>query len=228
MFNDWTNETWSTGNVHQDIYNRVMEANGAPQLTCDSLDWVYCDHQGNVVELQLGSEALSGVLNTNLLDAMPKLKILAMAYNKLEGTINDHIFSAPTLEEVDIRKNSFTGSIPCPSVAEPVLYSLYMSNNHFTGSLPSSLGTLSSLTKLSFNLNALTGAVPASLCNLRLMEDCRVGSDTDYAPYGLDSEWQWVIRAKGNVFSCPVPPCVANGVCNASVADPVASPIRCQ
>ena len=75
---------------------------------------------------------------------------------------------------------------------------------------------------------ALTGAVPASLCNLRLMEDCRVGSDTDYAPYGLDSEWQWVIRAKGNVFSCPVPPCVANGVCNASVADPVASPIRCQ
>ena len=74
-------------------------------------------------------------------------------------------------------------------------------------------------------------ATPITLKNgehLRLMEDCRVGSDTDYAPYGLDSEWQWVIRAKGNVFSCPVPPCVANGVCNASVADPVASPIRCQ
>ena len=110
----------------------------------------------------------------------------------------------------------------------PVLEETFWDGNNFTGTLPQSLSSLSSLTKVSFNLNALTGPVPVGLCALKQLQDCRIGSDTDYAPYDLDSELQWVIKAQGNKFACPVAACLAHGVCNASTANPVASPIRCQ
>eukprot|EP00937_MAST-01D_sp_MAST-1D-sp2_P003903 g3903.t1 len=147
--------------------------------------------------------------------------------NPIHGTVPVGFASLHNLTKFNCNFCALSGQFPDVFGALPHLEESFWDGNNFTGTLPTSLGSLSSLTKLSFNLNSLTGSVPAGLCGLALMQDCRIGSDTDYGPYGLGSERQWVIKARGNLFACPVAACVANGVCNASTADPVVSPIRC-
>ena len=161
--------------------------------------------------------------------ALTHLREAKFGRNPIHGTVPAGFASLRNLTKFNCNFCALSGQFPDVFGSLPTLEETFWDGNNFTGSLPSSLASLSSLTKLSFNLNALTGPVPAGLCDLKLVHDCRIGSDTDYGPYELNSgEWQWVVRAKGNMFSCPVPPCMTNSVCNASVADPVASPIRCQ
>ena len=110
----------------------------------------------------------------------------------------------------------------------------FWDGNGLTGTLPPSLGALKVLTKISFNLNSLTGPVPKSLCAATTKAtDCRIGSDTAYppyapfTPYGHD-KYPWSLPIKGNLFSCPVPSCILDGVCNSKHASPAASPVKCK
>ena len=159
--------------------------------------------------------------------ALTHLREAKFGRNPIHGTVPAGFASLHNLTKWNCNFCALHGQFPDVFGGMADLEESFWDGNNFTGTLPRSLAALSSLTKLSFNLNALTGPVPNGLCDLKL-HDCRIGSDTDYAPYDLDSELQWVIKAKGNLFSCPVAACIAHGICNSSEADPVASPVRCQ
>ena len=66
-------------------------------------------------------------------------------------------------------------------------------------------------------LSQFTGPVPSGLGALQLVHDCRIGSDTDFKPYDTSDgspEKQWLLPWKGNVFDCPVPSQIMDGICN--------------
>jgi hypothetical protein len=111
---------------------------------------------------------------------------------------------------------------------KPRLTETFWDGNNLTGSIPQEVAGLRSLSKISFNLNSMSGDAPAGLCQLPLLQDCRIGSDVDYTPYDLDSEYRWLVKARGNLFACPVPDCIFHGVCNDPHASPVPSPVRCE
>lgn len=107
----------------------------------------------------------------------------------------------------------------------PDLQEAFWDGNNFSGPIPPSVGSLKSLTKISFNLNSLSGPVPDSLCKLSLLHDCRIGSDIDFGPY--QASYPWLQQIGGNRFSCPLPSCIVNGVCNSSSSQPALSPVVC-
>ena len=121
-----------------------------------------------------------------------------------------------------------TGAFPGAVLRDkPNLSETFWDGNNLTGSIPEEVAGLRSLSKISFNLNSMSGDVPAGLCRLPLLHDCRIGSDVDYKPYDLDSEYRWLVKARGNLFACPVPECILQGACNDPHASPVPSPVRC-
>jgi polygalacturonase len=120
-----------------------------------------------------------------------------------------------------------SGTFPDVFKDKPFLEEIFWDGNNFTGTIPASVGSLSALTKVSFNLNSFRGgAVPEGLSELPLLHDCRIGADTDFAPY--EADYPWLIQpVAGNTFACPIPSSIADGVCNSSDADPVPSPVFC-
>ena len=111
----------------------------------------------------------------------------------------------------------------------PKLEELYWDGNNFTGPIPPSVSTLKHLTKISFNLNSMSGAIPPGLAKLPL-DDCRIGSDTDFKPYDTSvgsPERAWLLKWVGNTFDCPVPRVILKSVCNAQGKGYTPSPLNC-
>lgn len=125
------------------------------------------------------------------------------------------------------------GTFPANVFADmPELEETFWDGNNFSGPLPPSIGALKVLTKISFNLNSLSGPLPDSLCGLPLVHDCRIGSDTSFAPYGPwapnPGPYPWLQPIMGNLFTCPIPSCLLHGVCgNSTSQEPTASPLKC-
>lgn len=211
------------------------------------------DGQNNrLTEIHLERNNLVGPFPESFPRAMSKIKVLNFHLNGVTG-FPPKMETYLDLEQAKFGRNPICGPLPlayqsltklvkfncnfcCLQGRFPDLFGnmvsleeTYWDGNNFTGPIPPSVGSLKSLTKISFNLNSMDGNVPASLCKLPL-DDCRIGSDTKFGPYD-DSEGHperaWLLNWKGNKFSCPVPDCILNGVCNSKNSKPVPSPVQC-
>ena len=118
---------------------------------------------------------------------------------------------------------------------KPMLEEIYWDGNNFTGPIPPSAGRLPSLTKISFNLNSMVGPFPSGLTKkppLLNLTDCRLGSDTDFAPYDTSPgspERAWLLNWHGNSFTgCPLSPSVLDSICNAEGKGYTPSPLDCR
>lgn len=174
----------------------------------------------------------SGVFPTAALAGLTELRVLDFGRNPLTGAF-PALPRLSKLEKFSCNFCALSSAIP-PDVflAHPSLVHTFWDGNALTGSLPPSLASLKKLQKVSFDINSLSGAIPA-ICDLEAfgaLDDCRIGADTDLAPY--QAAYPWIIPARGNLYRCPVPSCAAQGgLCNASGAsrgpNGPPSPVRC-
>ena len=129
---------------------------------CQQLAGVTCDHNGNVVELDLNGLALRGELPSSIAD-LTSLERLAISNNQLSGQLPPAIFSSPVLKRLDVTHNHFSGPIPCPADDSP-LRQLDLSQNEFAVGLPGCLFVAAPrLERLAINYLSLNSELPAEI-----------------------------------------------------------------
>ena len=174
------------------LYNSVGGASWTDKTNWGSTtepldDWfgVEADSNGNVTELELSGNNLSGTLPAALgsltsltmldlgdnrlsgtipdLGALTSLTTLKLGANQLSGTIPDWLSSLTGLQDLSLRDNQLTGTIPAELSGLTQLDLLYLDDNQLSGPIPAALGGLSGLQAARFAGNALTGCVPNGL-----------------------------------------------------------------
>ncbi|MDM8566868.1 leucine-rich repeat domain-containing protein [Candidatus Halobeggiatoa sp. HSG11] len=149
------------------------------------------DNTGNVLELELNDNNLTGYLSD--LSSLTSATKLILHSNKITGTIPD-LSKLTNLTHVNLRNNKLTGSIPDFSgLAKLEKLSLY--HNNLCGQIPNLTG-LDNLQELDLSHNQLSGPVPSfnTLKNLRLLgisgnkKLCRIeGADYGKVKYAVAS-----------------------------------------
>ena len=155
---------------------------GSPTEPLDQWLGVKVDGNGNVTELALPDNNLSGTLpaelgsliSLNALDlsenrlsgTLPDLSTLTiltslnLGDNQLSGTIPDWLGSLTALQDLSLRDNRLTGPIPEELGDLVALQNLYLDDNQLSGTIPDWLGDLDQLRNLYLNGNQLSGCVP--------------------------------------------------------------------
>ncbi|XP_047156213.1 leucine-rich repeat receptor-like serine/threonine-protein kinase RGI4 [Vigna umbellata] len=148
---------------------------------------VYCNSQGEVVEINLKSVNLQGSLPSNF-QPLRSLKFLILSSTNLTGRIPKEIGDYLELTFVDLSGNSLFGEIPEEICSLRKLMSLSLHTNFLEGSIPSNIGNLSSLVNLTIYDNHLSGEIPKSIGSLSKLQVFRAGGNKN-----LKGEIPWEI-----------------------------------
>ena len=179
----------------REILELLYRATGGPDWTesagwlSDALvDWhgVRTNAAGQVVELQLGGNGLSGHIPPEVgklseltwfnvsgneltgpippeLGGLAQLEVLLLGYNRLEGTIPPELGGLPGLTHLELASNRLSGPIP-PELGDlDQLTFLGLGSNWLSGEIPGELGNLGNLTRLHLWFNSLSGSIPPAL-----------------------------------------------------------------
>ena len=158
---------------------KLYEATGGPNWF-DNANWltrapietwhgVYLDGQGQVSQLRLGFNGLSGSIPPELAE-LSSLRLLEFFGNNLTGEIPPELGDLSALFWMDFRGNRLTGAIPPELGKLSGLEALGLGPNSLSGSIPPELGGLSSLRRLELSGNELTGTLPPELGDLSSVE----------------------------------------------------------
>ncbi|KDP38673.1 hypothetical protein JCGZ_04026 [Jatropha curcas] len=172
---------------------------------------VYCDGQGNVIELVASGYGLSGSIpdttigkltklqildiSNNKITALPSdlwslgtLKTLNLSLNQISGPLTNNIGNFGQLETFDLSCNNFSGEIPAAISSLSRLKILKMDQNGFQGSVPLEILNCRSLTLIDLSLNKLDGSLPdgfgaafPKLKTLNLARNGIKGRDSDFS-----------------------------------------------
>ena len=134
-------------------------------------DWygITVDGEGNVVEISVGDNNLTGAIPTEL-GSLASLKVLNLGVNQLTGSIPPELGNLAGLQVLSLADNRLTGSIPPELGSLGSLQELRLQQNELTGPIPKEIGNLAKLTLLWLPDNQLTGRIPAEIGNLANLE----------------------------------------------------------
>mmetsp|Transcript_30486 Transcript_30486/g.37116 ORF Transcript_30486/g.37116 Transcript_30486/m.37116 type:complete len:958 (-) Transcript_30486:82-2955(-) len=119
----------------------------------------------SLVQLQLGSNKLTGKINENGYSVPVGLVELSLEGNQFSGTI-PKLTGFSYLEVLRLGANALSGSIPSELSALTDLAIIALNNNTLTGTIPPVLGYWRpNLTTLDVRFNDLTGVIPSDLCD---------------------------------------------------------------
>ncbi|KAE8735660.1 Pollen receptor-like kinase 4 [Hibiscus syriacus] len=110
--------------------------------------------------LQLENMGLGGMVNLEILDEMPTLRIISLVNNNFEGRIPE-MKKLGELKALYLSNNHFAGDIPDNAFqGTRSLKNLFLANNGLTGKIPLSLATLPKLLILKLEGNQFVGRIP--------------------------------------------------------------------
>ena len=146
--------------------NRSGWQQGANGTDCDVCNWfgVVCDISGNVVQINLPDNNLSGALSMAV-GNLSFLRLLDVGGKSLSGTLPAFLSALDSLEYLDLSDNNLSGSLTNPFINMDKIAILYLEGNNFNGTLPINLGNIATLNQLILDNNQLTGCIPASMSN---------------------------------------------------------------
>uniref|UniRef100_A0ACD5Z8D2 Uncharacterized protein n=1 Tax=Avena sativa TaxID=4498 RepID=A0ACD5Z8D2_AVESA len=120
-------------------------------------------------EIDLSSNAFSGLIPENLQDIAPNLWQLDLSSNMFSGHIPRSLSKLTKLFILDLSKNNLTGGIPTEIRNLSGLFELDLSRNMFSGGVPKDLGKLAGLEYLYMSWNMFSGEIPKELGNLTVL-----------------------------------------------------------
>ena len=130
---------------------------------------VVCNASGNVDQIYLDNNNLSGTLPESISD-LPALRIIYMRFNAITGPLPDSLTSLSNLTTLLLDGNQISGSIPSDIGSMSSMVNLQLNGNQLSGSIPLSMGDLTSLHTLNLANNPFTpGPLPDTLSNLTNM-----------------------------------------------------------
>ncbi|KAE9594098.1 hypothetical protein Lal_00039590 [Lupinus albus] len=157
---------------------------------------VHCNSQGDVVEINLKSVNLQGLLPSNFKSLKWSLKILILSSTNITGRIPKEIGDSRELILIDLSGNSLTGEIPEDICRLSKLQSLSLHTNFLEGNIPFNIGNLSSLVNLTLYDNQLSGEIPKSIGFLGKLQVFRAGGNKN-----LKGELPWEIGNNTNLVT---------------------------
>uniref|UniRef100_A0A251UV66 Putative leucine-rich repeat domain, L domain-like protein n=1 Tax=Helianthus annuus TaxID=4232 RepID=A0A251UV66_HELAN len=137
--------------------------------------------------------------------ALSSLKVISLAYNNLNGSLDHGLCELKNLQELNLKDNMFTGKLPeCFNMLSSLKF-LDISSNQFIGTLPPSLiANLTSLEYVDFSHNKFVGSFSfSSFSNLKNLEVVGFISDND--KFEVETEeprgWNPMFQLKGLALS---------------------------
>ncbi|KAE8655691.1 Pollen receptor-like kinase 4 [Hibiscus syriacus] len=127
----------------------------------DQANWMGVICVGNKIwGLQLENMGLGGMVNLEILNEMPTLRIINLMNNNFEGRIPE-MKKLGELKALYLSNNHFTGDIPDNAFqGSRSLKNLFLANNGLSGEIPSSLAALPNLVVLKLEGNQFVGRIP--------------------------------------------------------------------
>ncbi|XP_007023629.2 PREDICTED: pollen receptor-like kinase 4 [Theobroma cacao] len=127
----------------------------------DRANWIGVLCLNNTIwGLQLENMGLAGLVNIEILAALPNLRTISLMNNNFEGTMPD-IRKLGALKALYLSNNRFAGQIPNDAFkGMRSLKKVFLANNAFTGTIPLSLTTLPKLVILRLEGNQFVGQIP--------------------------------------------------------------------
>ncbi|KAJ4843724.1 hypothetical protein Tsubulata_012875 [Turnera subulata] len=122
---------------------------------------------GDVSELDLSNNLLWGHIPPTIGDMMPRLTLLHLFNNSLNGNIPASLCKMEQLQYLDLSKNQLSGRVPQCWRNLQSLRVMDLSDNALAGRIPTSLGSLRQLRSLHLERNKLEGNILDSLKELK-------------------------------------------------------------
>ena len=131
-------------------------------------DWhgVTTDTDGNVLELDLSRNKLTGTIPAEVWTLTQQLTQLFLNNNQLSGTIPAAAGDLKNLIHLYLHDNKLSGAIPMELGSLPEILHLDLHKNDLNGAIPKALGELANLTILRLDTNKLSGEIPEELGKL--------------------------------------------------------------
>ncbi|KAH7840033.1 hypothetical protein Vadar_011669 [Vaccinium darrowii] len=118
--------------------------------------------------LDFSGNSLSGNLPVDMCNYLPKLEVLNLKYNELEGQIPPGLQECSKLLELVLSYNRFTGRIPSEIGNLTMLEGLHLGFNSLEGEIPGEFANLVNLEQLAVDNAGLEGNIPSFLFNMSL------------------------------------------------------------
>ncbi|XP_057498318.1 probable LRR receptor-like serine/threonine-protein kinase At3g47570 [Actinidia eriantha] len=118
-----------------------------------------------LIRLYIANNSFGGVLPNSIANFSTQLQHLAVAENKISGSIPPDIGNLVSLNILGLYGNQLTGSIPTSIGRLHKLQLVAFGGNKLSGEIPSSIGNLTLLNKLGLQENNLQGNIPSTLGN---------------------------------------------------------------
>lgn len=164
----------------------------------------------NVIYVDLSNNFFSGPIHPRVGKMLPRLQLLSLSSNLINGSIPLSLCKINTLIALDLSKNQLSGQLPHCMWESSEFAALDFSNNNLSGAIPSSMGSLVSLESLHLGNNSLSGELPLSLQNCTELVTLDLGGNGisgRIPPWiGESMSHLVILRLRSNMFSGGIPP----------------------
>ncbi|PHT84425.1 Receptor-like protein kinase HAIKU2 [Capsicum annuum] len=127
--------------------------NWEPKTPSCNFTGITCNSDGEVKEIELSSQGISGGFPFDKICDLKSLERLSLGYNSLSGEVTGDLNNCVKLMYLDVGNNQFTGTFPDVSKLTELTH-FYANNSGFTGKFPwNSFDNMSKLVVLSVGDN---------------------------------------------------------------------------